>query len=41
MNQRHAFDFELDQSYLPQLIRNCRKIIAAYPIRGTEEKPNA
>jgi hypothetical protein len=41
MNQKHTFDFELDQSYLPQLIRNCREIIAAYPIRGTEEKENA
>lgn len=34
MNQNHAFDFELDQSYLPQLIRNCRDIVEAYPIRG-------
>lgn len=41
MNQRHAFDFELDQSYLPQLIRNCREIVAAYPIRGTEKNQNA
>jgi hypothetical protein len=41
LNQRHTFDFELDQSYLPQLIRNCREIIAVYPIRGTEEKQNA
>jgi hypothetical protein len=41
MNQSHAFDFQLDQSYLPQLIRTCREIIAAYPIRGPEEKQNA
>ena len=41
MNQRHAFDLELDQSYLPQLISNCRKVVAAYPIRGTEEEKNA
>jgi hypothetical protein len=32
LNQRHTFEFELDQSYLPQLIHSCREIIATYPV---------
>ena len=40
MNQKHAFDFELDQTYLPQLIRDCREIVVTYPIRGTKEEQN-
>ena len=35
LNQSHVFYFELDQSYLPLLVRQCRDVIAAYPIRGT------
>jgi len=35
LNQSHVFYFEFDQSYLPLLVRQCRDVIAAYPIRGT------
>jgi len=41
MRQRHVFNFELDQTYLPQLIRNCREIVAAYPIRGMKAERDA
>jgi hypothetical protein len=34
MTQEHRFDFEIDQSYLPSLMAQCRSIIAEYPIRG-------
>ncbi len=34
LNQRHWFRFEIDQSYLPPLVRQCRAVLAAYPIRG-------
>lgn len=34
MTQEHTFLFELDQSYLPDLIRDCRKVLVDYPIRG-------
>lgn len=31
--ERHEFQFELDQSYLPPLISELEKILAAYPIK--------
>ena len=34
MTQEHAFQFELDQSYLEALIANLRAVLAKYPIRG-------
>lgn len=34
MTQEHRFDFEIDQTYLPPLIRQCRAILQEYPIRG-------
>ena len=34
MTQQHRFDFEIDQSYLPSLIAQCRAIIAEFPVRG-------
>ena len=34
LSQRHEFTFEIDQSYLPLLIRNCRTILKQYPIKG-------
>jgi hypothetical protein len=33
-SQQHCFRFDLDQSYLAGLIRECRAILAAYPITG-------
>jgi hypothetical protein len=32
--QQHCFQFDLDQSYLADLIRDCRAILVSYPIRG-------
>ena len=32
--QKHWFRFEIDQSYLPSLIAQCRTILEAYPLRG-------
>lgn len=32
--QKHWFQFEIDQSYLPSLIAQCRTILEAYPLRG-------
>ena len=33
LRQQHAFEFELDQSYLPGLIRQCNSIVCEYPPR--------
>src|SRR5580698_7501121 len=35
MTQRHWFQFEIDQTYLGPLIRQCQSILEAYPIRGS------
>lgn len=32
--QAHRFEFEIDQSYLPHIIRQCSAIVEEYPIRG-------
>lgn len=34
ITQKHRIDFEIDQSYLPSLITQCRAIVAEYPILG-------
>jgi hypothetical protein len=34
MTQEHRFDFEIDQSYLPRLLAQCRAIFQEHPIRG-------
>ncbi len=34
VTQEHRMDFEIDQSYLPSLIAQCRAIIEEFPIRG-------
>jgi hypothetical protein len=36
MTQRHSFDFDIDQTYLSDLIRDCRAIVKQYPVRGSE-----
>ena len=34
MNQRHIFEFEIDQSYLPELISSCKKVLNRFKIKG-------
>jgi hypothetical protein len=34
LNQDHKFNFEIDQSYLPNLISSCKRILSKYPIKG-------
>lgn len=31
--QRHWFQFEIDQTYLPGLIRDCQKVLEKYPLK--------
>ena len=37
LTQQHSFTFEIDQSYLDPLLRQCRAMLETYPIRG--ERP--
>jgi len=32
--QQHSFHFGSDQSFLPEIIRGCRKILLRFPIKG-------
>jgi hypothetical protein len=32
--QAHRFEFEIDQSYLPGILKQCSDIVQEYPIRG-------
>ncbi len=32
--QAHRFEFAIDQSYLPDIIRQCSELVQSYPIRG-------
>jgi hypothetical protein len=34
LTQAHRFEFEVDRSYLPAIIRQCSAITQEYPIRG-------
>ncbi|MBX3321037.1 MAG: hypothetical protein KF890_14230, partial [Nitrospira sp.] len=34
LTQSHWFEFEIDQSYLPNIIQKCATIVQKYPIRG-------
>jgi hypothetical protein len=34
LRQEHAFEFEIDKSVLPELVRQCRELEVAYPVRG-------
>ncbi len=38
LKQEHSFEFEIDQTYLPEVTRQCRAIVAAYPVRGVQKK---
>ena len=33
MTQRHELIFELDQTYLPEIISQCRKVLDEFPVR--------
>jgi len=35
LSQRHSFHFGFDQSYLPAIIRGCRKILLRFPVKGS------
>ena len=35
--EAHTFHFEIDQSYLPAIIRECRGILKDYPVRGSSD----
>jgi hypothetical protein len=32
--QQHTFHFDIDQSYLPDFINSCRRVLADFPIKG-------
>ncbi|MCB9892121.1 MAG: hypothetical protein H6833_10775 [Planctomycetes bacterium] len=36
--QAHRFEFEVDQSYLPDIIQQCSAIVKQHPIRGTRDR---
>ena len=38
ISQRHWFQFEIDQSYLPPLVKQCQAILEAYPIKGGRDR---
>ena len=37
LTQSHSIAFEVDQSHLPDLIKQCDTIVSQYPTRGTEK----
>lgn len=38
LKQDHSFEFEIDQTYLSEIARQCRTIAAAYPVPGESTK---
>ena len=36
LTQEHTFQFEIDQTFLPHIVKRCRAIGGAYPTRGKE-----
>ncbi len=34
LDQNHQFDFSIDQSYLPSVVRGCNTVLEKFPIRG-------
>jgi hypothetical protein len=34
VTQSHTMEFSIDQSYLPQIVKQCSAIVKEYPIRG-------
>ena len=39
--QKHVMQFTIDQSFLPELIVACNRVLREYPIRGNPGLPNA
>ncbi len=37
LTQLHKMEFELDQSHLPSIIKQCSAILLKYPIRGSKD----
>jgi hypothetical protein len=37
LTQEHTFQFEIDQTYLTELVSDCRRVLADYPIRNEPE----
>ncbi len=37
LSQDHKYHFEIDQSYLSELIKSCQAILQRYPVRGSNE----
>ena len=37
LSQYHKMEFEIDQSYLPDIVSQCATILREYPIRGRNE----
>ena len=35
--QRHSFEFDIDQTFLGPLLRQCRAVLDEYPVRGQEQ----
>lgn len=35
--QAHRFEFEVDQGYLPRIVRQCSAIVQQFPIRGLRD----
>lgn len=38
LSEHHEFTFEVDQSFLPAVIKNLEDVLNRYPIKGDEEK---
>jgi hypothetical protein len=38
LTQKHTFEFDIDQSYLPDLILSCKRTLIEYPIKGIAKK---
>jgi hypothetical protein len=39
LTQTHRMQFEIDQSYLPEIIERCAAVVRAYPVRGGPAAP--
>lgn len=37
LTQFHRMEFEIDQSYLPSIIKQCAAILQEYPVRGNKD----
>jgi hypothetical protein len=37
MTQEHRFEFEIDQTFVSNLIGQCQRIVKTFPVRGAEQ----